>query len=93
MKLYRRTWAEVDLDRLGENYRNYRSLLPEGIEVMCVVKAFCYGHGDAVCPKYLNTYMGRLVLLCSKWKCPRRPSLKQPRQKKQLQKKQLQKQL
>ena len=58
MKLYRRTWAEVDLDRLGENYRNYRSLLPEGIEVMCVVKAFCYGHGDAVCPKYLQDRHG-----------------------------------
>ena len=54
MKLYKRTWAEVDLDRLGGNYRAYRARLPESIEVMCVVKAFCYGHGDGVCMRYLQ---------------------------------------
>ncbi len=58
MKLYRRTWAEVDLDKLGGNYRAYRSRLPESIDIMCVVKAFCYGHGDRACMGYLQDTLG-----------------------------------
>ncbi len=58
MKLYKRTWAEVDLDKLGGNYSAYRAHLPESIEVMCVVKAFCYGHGDRTCVGYLQDKLG-----------------------------------
>lgn len=58
MKLYRRTWAEVDLDKLGGNYLAYRKRLPESIDIMCVVKAFCYGHGDKACMGYLQDTLG-----------------------------------
>lgn len=58
MKLYRRTWAEVDLNKLGGNYLAYRSRLPENIDIMCVVKAFCYGHGDRACMGYLQDKLG-----------------------------------
>lgn len=58
MKLYKRTWAEIELSKLENNYRIYRSLLPEKIDVMCVVKAFCYGHGDGVCMGFLQDRLG-----------------------------------
>lgn len=54
MKLYKRTWAEIDIDALERNLGNYRALLPREIEIMCVVKAFCYGHGDGVCAEHLQ---------------------------------------
>ncbi|MBQ3865975.1 MAG: alanine racemase [Clostridia bacterium] len=39
-----RTWAEVDLDALRENWRIYRKLVSPR-DVMAVVKADAYGHG------------------------------------------------
>ncbi len=42
----RRSWAEVDLDVLVNNYRIYREHLPEPAEIMAVVKANAYGHGS-----------------------------------------------
>ncbi len=51
MELLKRTWAEVNLDALAANICEYRKYLPQGTELMCVVKAACYGHSDlAVCP-------------------------------------------
>lgn len=41
----KRAWAEIHLDRLRENVEKCRSLLPDGVELVCVVKANCYGHG------------------------------------------------
>jgi alanine racemase len=43
---YRDTWVEVDLDCVYENVKNMRSFLPKQIDVMAVVKANAYGHGD-----------------------------------------------
>ena len=40
-----RTWAEIDLGALEENYRALRGLLPAGCRVLGVVKANAYGHG------------------------------------------------
>jgi alanine racemase len=40
---FRPTWAEVDLDAIRDNVR---TLKPEGSELMAVVKANAYGHGD-----------------------------------------------
>lgn len=58
MKYLKRTWAEIHLDRLAVNVRNFLSRLPEEIKLMCVVKASCYGHADlAVCP-YLEKELG-----------------------------------
>ena len=43
----RRCWAEISLSQVVENYRLYQSAMPEKKEIMCVVKANAYGHGDA----------------------------------------------
>ncbi len=40
-----RCWAEVDLDRLVENYRNALAHLKEGVRLICVLKADAYGLG------------------------------------------------
>ncbi|MBR6045657.1 MAG: alanine racemase [Ruminococcus sp.] len=58
MDFLKRTWAEVRLDRLARNVSNYKECIPQGTELLCVVKASCYGHGDlAVCP-YLEKELG-----------------------------------
>lgn len=41
----RPTWAEIDLDAIEHNVREMKRLLPEGTELMAVVKANGYGHG------------------------------------------------
>ena len=41
----RPTWLEIDLDRLGQNYRYLRSRLPGRTQMMAVIKADAYGHG------------------------------------------------
>ena len=41
----KRAWAEISLTRLRKNVESCRSLLPNGTQMMCVVKANCYGHG------------------------------------------------
>ncbi|MCQ4950998.1 alanine racemase, partial [Bittarella massiliensis (ex Durand et al. 2017)] len=43
----KRTWAEIDLDAIEENYRAIRSLLGPQTKLMAVVKADAYGHGVA----------------------------------------------
>lgn len=44
----KRTWAEIHLDRLEENIRLLRSCPGAEKELMAVVKADAYGHGDRV---------------------------------------------
>jgi alanine racemase len=43
---YRDTWAEVDLDSISENVVSLKKLLPQEVEIIAVVKANAYGHGD-----------------------------------------------
>ena len=43
----KRTWAEIDLDALKQNYENLKATIKSG-EFMAVVKADAYGHGAAV---------------------------------------------
>lgn len=45
----RRTWAQVDLTALAENVQHIHSLLAPNCQLMCVVKADAYGHGDRFC--------------------------------------------
>ena len=40
-----RCWAEVDLDRLTENYKNALRHLKNGTKLICVLKADAYGLG------------------------------------------------
>ena len=42
----RRTWAEVRLDRIEQNYKALEAHLPQGARCLGVVKADSYGHGD-----------------------------------------------
>ena len=50
----RPTWAEVDLNRLGENFRAIKSFCGGGILYMAVIKANAYGHGAIECGKRLE---------------------------------------
>jgi alanine racemase len=43
---YRDTWAEIDLDCISENVSEIKKLLSKEVEMIAVVKANAYGHGD-----------------------------------------------
>lgn len=53
-QIEQRSWVEVDLDQLMLNYNTYKSLLPEGTEIMAVTKADAYGHGDHLVSRWLS---------------------------------------
>lgn len=42
---YRDTWVEVDLNCIYENVQNTKRHLPDGVDIIAVVKANGYGHG------------------------------------------------
>lgn len=44
----KRSWAEINLDRLEENISLIKAHLSPGTMLMAVIKADAYGHGDAV---------------------------------------------
>lgn len=50
----KRTWAEVHLDRLGRNYNKCKGFVSENSELVAVVKANGYGHGDTAVAPYLQ---------------------------------------
>lgn len=54
MNFFRRAWAEIHLDNLKANFLNFKNHIDNSAELMCVVKADCYGHGSPVCTKYLQ---------------------------------------
>ncbi len=41
-----RTWAEIDLDRLRRNIAVFTEKLSGGCQLMAIIKADAYGHGD-----------------------------------------------
>ncbi|UII56215.1 alanine racemase [Cytobacillus spongiae] len=43
---YRDTWVEVDLDHVASNVMNMKQHLPSDVQLIAVVKANAYGHGD-----------------------------------------------
>ncbi len=48
---FKRTWAEIDLDALSDNYKAIQAHVSAGTKIMCVVKADAYGHGvDEIAP-------------------------------------------
>jgi len=49
-----RAWVEIDLDNLRHNLRVLRGALPDGCEIMAVVKAEAYGHGGIEISRCLN---------------------------------------
>ncbi len=45
MEEYCRCYAEISLSAIADNLKNVRKLLPEGTELLAVLKADAYGHG------------------------------------------------
>ena len=58
MTYLHRAWAEVHLDRIKANVKNYKKLLNPETKLLCVVKANCYGNGDAAVAPYLENELG-----------------------------------
>lgn len=50
----KRSWVEIDLSQLKENYRLVKDSLSEDAQIMGVVKADAYGHGDVVVSRLLE---------------------------------------
>ena len=50
----RPTWAEIDLNRLGENFRSIKSFCGDDLRYMAVIKADAYGHGAVECARKLE---------------------------------------
>ena len=46
MDYLKRCEAVIDLDAVSRNLENYKAYLSPGTELMCVVKASCFGHSD-----------------------------------------------
>lgn len=53
----KRAWAEVNLDSIEYNLKEYRKLIGEKTDIMCVVKASCYGHFDNAVVPFLQNEM------------------------------------
>ncbi|MBR5112909.1 MAG: alanine racemase, partial [Clostridia bacterium] len=49
-----RTYAAINLDNIEYNYNSVRNKVPEGVKVLCVIKADAYGHGAAEIGKFLE---------------------------------------
>lgn len=45
-QFFRDTWVEVNLDHIDENIRSIKKVISKGTEIIAVVKANGYGHGD-----------------------------------------------
>lgn len=59
-QMEQRSWIEVDLDQIKQNYLCYKASLPQGVQIMAVIKADAYGHGDAHIAKWLSEQGCRL---------------------------------
>ena len=62
--MYFRTQAKIDLDAIEYNFTQARHKLPENVKLMCVVKAFAYGHGAVQIAKLLDGRCDFLGVAC-----------------------------
>ena len=67
---YWRTWAEINLDVLKRNIGKIGEL-SKGKEIIAVVKANAYGHGDVQCAKALNKCGIRHFAVSNLWEAQR----------------------
>lgn len=49
---FRRTWAEINLDKIEHNYKIIRKQLSDKTKMCCVIKADAYGHGSLELAKF-----------------------------------------
>ncbi len=54
MNYFKRTWAEIDLSAIAENYHTVRRQVGDGVKIMAVVKADAYGHSVEHVAPYLT---------------------------------------
>ena len=59
-QMERRSWIEIDLDQIKQNYFIYKNSLKSDAEIMAVIKADAYGHGDAHIARWLSEQGCRL---------------------------------
>ena len=59
-QMERRSWIEIDLDQIKQNYFIYKNSLQSDAEIMAVIKADAYGHGDAHIARWLSEQGCRL---------------------------------
>lgn len=50
----KRSWAEISLRQIVENLNIYKENMPKAYEIMAVIKADAYGHGDEIVAKRLQ---------------------------------------
>lgn len=49
-----RVWAEINRDALKQNITEIKKILPKECQIIAIVKANAYGHGDVLISSYLN---------------------------------------
>lgn len=54
MDFVKRCWAEISVDALISNLNRIKSIIKDKTDIMCVVKANAYGHGDEVVSRELE---------------------------------------
>lgn len=55
MEMYRRTYAEINLDHLAHNIRVMQTAFPKSSFLCPMIKANAYGHGDVQIGKFLES--------------------------------------
>ncbi len=63
---YKRTWSEVNLDVLKENIAKIHEICPSK-DIIAIVKANAYGHGDVQCAKAMNSCGVRHFAVSNLW--------------------------
>lgn len=53
-QIEKRSWIEINLSQLRANYNNYKKSLRRDAEIMAVIKADAYGHGDVQVARMLS---------------------------------------
>ena len=53
-QIEKRSWLEINLTQLRNNYKIYKNKLPKDTEIMAVIKADAYGHGDVQVARTLS---------------------------------------
>lgn len=67
---YWRTWARINLDVLKRNLSKIREI-SGGKDIIAVVKANAYGHGDIQCAKAMNQYGIKHFAVSNLWEAQR----------------------
>lgn len=62
--MYRKTFAEINLDHLHHNYRFLKNNLAEDVFLCPMVKANAYGHGDVTVAKALEIFGVKSIGVC-----------------------------